>query len=129
MTLFCCSREPAGLQCFKHHNLCMQFTELGRHKHIEGMEHITAGFETILEEIRRKPYDLLDATRCGPGVSLSSGCQWLMYATPPLHFLRCRDTAQCRCRDQFDRDYLEFEVNINDLEATLQVVAAAPLCC
>jgi hypothetical protein len=24
------------------------------------------------------------------------------------------------CRDQFDRDYLEFEVNINDLEATLQ---------
>jgi len=27
------------------------------------MEHITAGFDTILEEIRRKPYDLLDATR------------------------------------------------------------------
>ena len=24
-------------------------------------------------------------------------------------------------RDQFDRDYLEFEVNVNDLEATLQV--------
>ncbi len=45
------------------HELCAQFTELGRHKHIEGMEHITAGFDTILEEIRRKPYDLLDATR------------------------------------------------------------------
>lgn len=56
------------------------------------MGKVTAGFEVIVEEIRRKPYDLLDASK-----------------------------------DQFDRDFLEFNVNINDLEATIQVPASLTL--
>ena len=64
----------------------MQFSAMARHTHIDGMGMVTTGFELIVEEIRRKPYDLLDASK-----------------------------------DQFDRDFLEFNVNINDLEATLQV--------
>lgn len=64
----------------------VQFSALTQHTHIEGMGEVTAGFEVIAEEIRSKPYDLLDASK-----------------------------------DQFDRDFLEFNVNINDLEDTLQV--------
>lgn len=49
---------------------------------------------TIIDDVKRKPYDLLDYTR-----------------------------------NQFDRDYLEFNVNIHDLEISLQVgEAMADLC-
>ena len=60
--------------------ICMQ------HTHIKGLAAKLAGFEAIVEDIRHRPYALLD-----------------FEAT------------------QFDRDYLEFNVHIHDLELTLQV--------
>lgn len=54
--------------------------------HIEGLEEVMSRFANILEEVRRKPYDLLDASQT-----------------------------------IFERDYLEFNVYISDLESLLQV--------
>lgn len=51
-----------------------------------GLEGVLKSFYGIVDDVKRKPYDLLD------------------YA-----------------RNQFDRDYLEFNVNIHDLEINLQV--------
>ena len=53
--------------------------------HIEGLEALMARFGNILEEVRRKPYDLLDASKT-----------------------------------IFERDFLEFNVHISDLEASVQ---------
>ena len=75
----------------------MQFTELGRHKHIEGMEHITAGFETILEEIWRKPYDLLDASRsaCSATSLVSSTCRAQQLGSTDAEITAFSDHKQC----------------------------------
>eukprot|EP00854_Cymbomonas_tetramitiformis_P002070 gene2070-2767_t len=62
-----------------------QFSILSQHTHIDGLEEITSSFFKIVDDFRRKPYDLMDYTR-----------------------------------NAFDRDYLEFNVNIHDLETTLQ---------
>ena len=53
--------------------------------HIEGLEALMSRFGNILEEVRRKPYDLLDASKT-----------------------------------IFERDFLEFNVHISDLEASVQ---------
>jgi hypothetical protein len=53
--------------------------------HIEGLQPITKRFGEIVEEVRRKPYDVLDATK-----------------------------------NIFDRDFLEFNVHIHDLEFAVQ---------
>ena len=57
-----------------------------QHTHIKGLTAKLASFEGIVEDIRHRPYDLLN-----------------FEAT------------------QFDRDFLEFNVHIHDLELTLQV--------
>eukprot|EP00887_Chlorella_sp_A99_P001633 scaffold8.g1633.t1 len=67
-----------------------QFGALAAHTHIEGMGAIMARFQQLLEDIKKRPYDLLDYDR-----------------------------------NQFDRDLLEFNVHINDLEVALQGVVAA----
>lgn len=54
--------------------------------HIEGLGDLMLRFTNILEEVRRKPYDLLDTSRT-----------------------------------IFDRDFLEFNVHISDLESSIQV--------
>jgi hypothetical protein len=51
-----------------------------------GLESVIKSFYQIVDDVKRKPYDLLDYTR-----------------------------------NQFDRDYLELNVNIHDLEIQLQV--------
>ena len=56
--------------------------------HLEGLEVSVKRFGEIVEEIRRKPYDLLDGSK-----------------------------------NIFDRDFLEFNVHINDLELGVQVSA------
>ena len=61
-----------------------QFTTLAEHK-IEGMEQLITTFFGIVEDFKKKPYDLLDYTK-----------------------------------NQFDRDYLEFNVSIHELETALQ---------
>lgn len=63
----------------------MSFSALEEHTHISGLEGIVAAFYKILDDVKRKPYDLLNFA-----------------AT------------------QFDRDHLEFNVNIHDMEANLQ---------
>lgn len=50
-----------------------------------GLEGVLKAFWGIVDDVKRKPYDLLDFSRT-----------------------------------QFDRDYLEFNVNIHDLEISLQ---------
>lgn len=62
-----------------------QFTELSKHTHIDGLEDMVKTFFEIVDEFKRKPYDMLDYMK-----------------------------------SQFDRDYLEFNVQINDLETALQ---------
>jgi len=62
-----------------------QFSTLAKHTHIDGLETMIKAFFAIVDDFRRKPYDLMDYTK-----------------------------------NQFDRDYLEFNVNIHDLETTLQ---------
>lgn len=57
--------------------------------HIEGLGEVMSRFANILEEVRRKPYDLLDASQT-----------------------------------IFERDYLEFNVHISDLETSLQVITS-----
>lgn len=51
-----------------------------------GLETVLKSLYTIIDDVKRKPYDLLDYSR-----------------------------------NQFDRDYLEFNVNIHDLEISLLV--------
>lgn len=62
-----------------------QFSSLEQHTHIEGLEQMIRSLNNIIDDVKRKPYDLLDFFR-----------------------------------NQFDRDYLEFNVNIHDLEIQLQ---------
>uniref|UniRef100_A0A383W453 AAA+ ATPase domain-containing protein n=1 Tax=Tetradesmus obliquus TaxID=3088 RepID=A0A383W453_TETOB len=61
-----------------------QFSSLEQHTHIAGLETVLKSLYTIIDDVKRKPYDLLDYSR-----------------------------------NQFDRDYLEFNVNIHDLEISL----------
>jgi dynein heavy chain len=61
-----------------------QFTMLAKHN-IEGMDSLIENFFKIVDEFKRKPYDLLDFTK-----------------------------------NQFDRDFLEFNVSIHELETALQ---------
>lgn len=63
-----------------------QFSTLEQHTHIEGLEQMIKSLNNIIDDVKRKPYDLLDFAR-----------------------------------NQFDRDFLEFNVNIHDLEIQLQV--------
>ena len=67
-----------------------EFSQLAAHTHIEGMDAVMARFSQLLDDIKRRPYDLLDFAK-----------------------------------NQFDRDLLEFSVNINDLEVALQGVINA----
>lgn len=60
-----------------------------QHTYIEGLETFYQRFHRALQEVREKPYDLLDMDNT-----------------------------------QFDRDILEFNVNVNDLENGLQVKIA-----
>lgn len=64
----------------------VSFSALEKHTHITGLDVIVKSFYLILDDVKRKPYDLLDFTQT-----------------------------------QFDRDHLEFNVNIHDMEAQLQV--------
>ena len=61
-----------------------QFSNLSRHN-VEGMEGLLANFGAVLDDFKKKPYDLLDYQK-----------------------------------SHFDRDYLEFNANIQELEAALQ---------
>ena len=61
-----------------------QFTTLAEHN-IEGMDMLIKTFFGIVEDFKKKPYDLLDYSK-----------------------------------NQFDRDYLEFNVSIHELETALQ---------
>ena len=63
----------------------IQFEELGEHKEIVGMEALITRFFRIVNEFKRKPYNLLDFQQ-----------------------------------NQFDRDYMEFIVGVNELEFSLQ---------
>ena len=63
-----------------------QFSSLAQHTHIDGLDQMIKNFSNIVDDVKRKPYDLLD-----------------------FH------------KNQYDRDILEFDVNIHDLEAALQV--------
>ena len=62
----------------------VQFTALERNK-VEGMESLMSQFFTLVDEFKRKPYDLLDYTN-----------------------------------NKFDRDFLEYNVNIAEQETMLQ---------
>ncbi|KAG8470448.1 hypothetical protein KFE25_008869 [Diacronema lutheri] len=61
-----------------------QFSELSNHK-IEGLDAVLSNLFSVVDELRRKPYDVLNFTN-----------------------------------NQFDRDYLEFNANIHELESSLQ---------
>lgn len=61
-----------------------QFSSLANHE-IEGMDNLIKSFIQIVDEFKRKPYDLLDYTK-----------------------------------NAFDRDFLEFNVNVAELETALQ---------
>ena len=61
-----------------------QFANLAGHR-VEGMESLMKTFQTIVDDFRRKPNELLDYQK-----------------------------------GQFDRDYLEFNANIHELESSLQ---------
>jgi len=61
-----------------------QFSALAN-REIEGMDNLIRSFAAIVEDFKRKPYDLLDYTR-----------------------------------NTFDRDFLEFNVNVAELETALQ---------
>ncbi|KIZ06068.1 Dynein gamma chain, flagellar outer arm [Monoraphidium neglectum] len=76
--------------------LCDMFTSihqisgLEQHTHITGLEAVLRSFYQIVDDIKRKPYDLLD------------------YA-----------------KNTFDRDFLEFNVNIHDLDSQMQAFVDA----
>lgn len=61
---------------------------------LSGLEGVLKSFWMIVDDVKRKPYDLLDFTR-----------------------------------NQFERDYLEFDVNIHDLEISLQASGPSCPCC
>ena len=61
-----------------------QFANLSGHR-VEGMEALMKTFQSIVDDFRRKPYELLDYQK-----------------------------------GQFDRDFLEFNANIHELESSLQ---------
>ena len=61
-----------------------QFSTLANHE-IEGMDNLIKSFIQIVDEFKRKPYDLLDYVK-----------------------------------NSFDRDFLEFNVNVAELETALQ---------
>lgn len=61
------------------------FSQLAQHTHIQGLEQMIKNFYNIVDDVKRKPYDLMDFSK-----------------------------------NQFDRDFLEFNVNIHDLEVALQ---------
>ncbi|KAK9865923.1 hypothetical protein WJX84_001850 [Apatococcus fuscideae] len=62
-----------------------QFSGLAQHTHIDGLSGMIKRVEEIVDDVKRRPYDLLDFTN-----------------------------------NAFDRDFLEFNVNVNDLEVTMQ---------
>ena len=62
-----------------------QFEELAKNKHIDGMDLLMKKFFKIVDEFKRKPYDLLDYQQ-----------------------------------NQFDRDFLEFNAMVHDVETSLQ---------
>jgi dynein heavy chain, axonemal len=64
----------------------LQFSSLASNTHIPGLDAFVRVFTEIVDDICRKPYDLLDTSR-----------------------------------NIFDRDFMEFNVNIADLENDLQV--------
>eukprot|EP00899_Mesostigma_viride_P009796 jgi/Mesvir1/18818/Mv04309-RA.2 len=66
-------------------NTVHQFSVLSQHTHIEGLDEMIKNFFSIVDDFKRKPYDLMDYTK-----------------------------------NQFDRDFLEFNVNIHELETALQ---------
>lgn len=66
-----------------------QFSGLAQHTHIDGLSGMIKRVEEIVDDVKRRPYDLLDFTN-----------------------------------NAFDRDFLEFNVNVNDLEVTMQVSPA-----
>lgn len=57
-----------------------------QHTHVLGLEALYQRFQQVVQEIKDKPYDLLDLANT-----------------------------------HFDRDFLEFNVHVNDLENSLQV--------
>ena len=63
-----------------------QFAQLAQSTHIQGVADVLAKFWEVVEDLKRRPYDLLDYSRT-----------------------------------QFDRDLLEWDVHINDLELGMQV--------
>merc|ERR1712005_80689 len=62
-----------------------QFSTLAEHTHIDGLEDMIKNFFDIADEMKRKPYDLLDFFK-----------------------------------SDFDRDFIKFNINIHELETTLQ---------
>eukprot|EP00884_Botryococcus_braunii_P007425 jgi/Botrbrau1/16684/Bobra.0317s0002.1 len=80
--------ELFGKRCQKLISLfttIQQFSSLSQHTHMEGLQKMVRDFYSIVEDIKRRPYDLLDYGQ-----------------------------------NQFERDFLEFKVNIHDLELALQ---------
>ena len=80
MDLFC-KRVQKLMDMFQ---TVRHFSALGEHN-IEGMENLVQSFFNLVDEFKKKPYDLLDYTK-----------------------------------STFDRDFLEYNVNIAELETTLQ---------
>ncbi len=62
-----------------------QFATLAQQTHIDGLEEIIKAFFAIVDDFKRRPYDLLDYQK-----------------------------------SQFDRDLLEFNVSVNEMEGALQ---------
>ena len=62
-----------------------QFSTLAEHTHIDGLEDMIKNFFDIADEMKKKPYDLLDFFK-----------------------------------SDFDRDFIKFNINIHELETTLQ---------
>lgn len=82
-----------------------QFSALEQHSHIEGLPAILAKSAQVVEEMRKRPYNLLD---CGSAAAAGAPGK-----------------AGASKGDAFDRDILEFQVKINDLEGDLQGLLAA----
>ena len=69
---------PTHLELADMFSTVEQFSNLSRHN-VEGMEGLLANFSAVLEDFKKKPYDLLDYQK-----------------------------------SHFDRDYLEFNANIQE---------------
>lgn len=85
-----------------------QFSTLEAHSHIEGLPAILAKSAQVVDEMRTRPYDLLD---CGSSSAAAAG------AGPGKG-------GGAGKGDAFDRDILEFQVKTNDLEGDLQGLLA-----